>query len=63
MPPPPETSDWEISVNLSGKERKGKKGKWGKKKENWKGEGGKLEENFKSEERAFFFFFFFAFHF
>ena len=25
---PPETSDWEISADLPGKERQGKKGKW-----------------------------------
>ena len=41
---PPETSDWEISVDLPLKERQGKKkGKWGKKKENCKREGGKLK--------------------
>ena len=40
---PPETSDREISADLPGKERQGKKGKWGKKKENRKREGGKLK--------------------
>ena len=28
---PPETSDWEISADLSGKERQGKKQKWSRK--------------------------------
>ena len=56
----PETSDWEISADLSGsgKDRQGKKGKWGKKqgklkKRRWKkekkGNGVKKKENWKSE--------------
>ena len=38
---PPETSDWEISADLSGKERQGKKGEWEEKRR--KIEKGKVE--------------------
>ena len=44
----PDTSDWEISADLLGKEKQGKMVENGEeKKENWKREGGKL----KMEER------------
>ena len=59
---PPETFDQEISADLLGKEKQGKRGKWGKKKENWKREDGKLKmEGGKVTKwgEAFFFFFFF----
>ena len=54
---PSETSDREISADLSGKDFK-----WGKKKENWKSEGEKFKmegglEKIQNEERIFFFFF------
>ena len=60
---PPDTSHWEISADLPGKEREGKKGKWRRKEgklkkrkvENWKWK----EEKLQNEERPFFFFFFF----
>ena len=54
---PPETSDREISADLSGKKRQGKNGKWGK----WRrkvGKEGKLlngwREKLENEERTFF---------
>ena len=66
---PPETSDREISGDLLGKERQGKKGKLSRKEGNQKKkkkEGGKLKMKggkwLQNEERTFFFFFFF-FHF
>ena len=63
-----ETSDREISADLQGKERQGKKGKWSSKEGKWKGEVENLqwkEEKVQNEENhfSFFFFFFFAFHF
>ena len=42
VPPPPETSDWEISADLPGKERQGK-GKWEKKEGKLKKECKKLK--------------------
>ena len=62
LPPPPETSDREISADLSGKEAR-KKLKHGEKKENWKREGGKLkwkEGKSRNEERIFFLLFTFS---
>ena len=58
---PPDTSEWEISADLSGKERQEKKGKMKKKRR--KTEKGKAEnfkwkeENLQNEERTHFFFF------
>ena len=67
---PPEASDREISADLSGKERQGKKGKWRRKEGKSKKEireGGKLkmEEGkvTKWEMRRGLFFFFLSFHF
>ena len=62
---PPEISGREISADLPGKERQGKKGKWSRKEGNGKREGGKLKmEGGKvikwSEDFFFFFFFFFC---
>ena len=60
--PPPETSDREISVDLLGKKRQGKKGKMEqkKKKGNQKREGGKLKmEGGRLQNEGLFF----AFHF
>ena len=67
---PPETFDREISANLPGKNRQGKKGKgvkinWEEKKENRKRGGGKFENRrwkiYKMMRGPFFFFFFFFF--
>ena len=52
---PPETSDQEISVDLLGKERQGKKGKWSSKE-------GKIE-NIRRKSYKVTFFFLFSFHF
>ena len=62
---PPKTCDWEISADLLGKERQGKKGKWVKKegksvKGRWKIENGR-RKCYKISRRPFFFFFF-TFH-
>ena len=55
---PPETSDRQISADLPGKKRQGKKGKGVKiQKKIVKGKVEKLQ----NEERTFFFFFFFTF--
>ena len=63
---PPDTSHWEISADLPGKERVGKTGKWRRKEEKsrkrkWKIENGRRKSD--KMRRGFFFFFFFAFHF
>ena len=65
---PPGTSHREISADLPGKKRQGKKGKLRKKKkENKKREGGKSKNERRKSSKLrrglFFFFFFFAFHF
>ena len=41
--PAPETSDWEISADLSGKERQENMENGAEKKENWEREGGKMK--------------------
>ena len=56
---PPETSDWEIFADVSGKKRQGKKGKGVKiEKKRWKIGNGSRKTS-KKEVRTFFFFFFF----
>ena len=62
----PDTSHWEISADLPGKERQGKQGKWRKKEGKLKKEGGKLKmegEKLQNKEGPFFFPFLFFFTF
>ena len=70
----PQTSDWEISADLPGKKRQGRKGKGVKiekkrrkivkgKVKNWRWKVEKLENEERTPPLFYFYFFFFAFHF